>query len=86
MFDFYKNKELFSGNRLRETSECLELTCRLGCDYGFVISSETQCPMCQCRNPCQDVTCGEGLECQMVDVACDNDYCPPVPACKYLYS
>ncbi|GLH00224.1 Papilin [Gryllus bimaculatus] len=66
---------------LREELECLGLTCRLGCDYGFVMDVETQCPRCECRNPCEEVQCMNGEECQMVEVSCDDIYCPPVPAC-----
>ncbi|KAB7506062.1 hypothetical protein Anas_04154, partial [Armadillidium nasatum] len=45
------SKELANCNRL-EVSSCSEVTCRLGCDYGFVLDSETACPICECRNPC----------------------------------
>lgn len=66
---------------LREELECLGLTCRLGCDYGFIIDPETRCPECECRNPCDEVDCPNGEECQMVEVSCDDVYCSPVPAC-----
>lgn len=66
---------------LRETLECLDLTCRMGCDYGFVLDPETQCPACECRDPCDGVSCGEGEECRTVEVSCEGEYCPPVPAC-----
>lgn len=67
--------------RLRETLECLDLTCRMGCDYGFVLDNDTQCPACECRDPCDSVTCGENEECRSVEVSCEGEYCPPVPAC-----
>lgn len=68
-------------DKLRESLECLDLTCRMGCDYGFILDSDTQCPSCECRDPCEGVTCIEGQECRTVEVSCDGEYCPPVPAC-----
>ncbi|XP_037953081.1 uncharacterized protein LOC119683469 [Teleopsis dalmanni] len=67
--------------QLREQIDCLDLTCRMGCEYGFQIDPNTRCPACQCRDPCDGVTCGDGKECRIVDVSCDEEYCPPVPAC-----
>ncbi|XP_041969156.1 papilin isoform X2 [Aricia agestis] len=67
-------------DKVRAELSCLELTCRMGCDYGFELS-ESRCPTCRCRDPCGDVTCPAGRACALVDVACDADYCPPVPAC-----
>uniref|UniRef100_A0A1B0CNV9 Thyroglobulin type i repeat protein n=1 Tax=Lutzomyia longipalpis TaxID=7200 RepID=A0A1B0CNV9_LUTLO len=66
---------------LRETLECLDLTCRMGCEYGFILDSDSRCPSCQCRDPCDNIQCPEHQECRTVDVSCDGEYCPPVPAC-----
>ncbi|KAG7298116.1 hypothetical protein JYU34_018885 [Plutella xylostella] len=66
--------------KIREELSCLDLTCRMGCDYGFELGAN-KCPTCKCREPCADVTCPDGRTCAVVDVACDADYCPPVPAC-----
>ncbi|XP_066152915.1 uncharacterized protein [Euwallacea fornicatus] len=66
---------------LRITIDCLDLTCRLGCEYGFILSEETGCPTCQCRDPCSGVSCMEDEQCQLVEVSCRDHYCPPVPAC-----
>lgn len=68
---------------LRETKECLDLTCRMGCEYGFILSEETGCPTCQCRDPCGGVACADDEQCQLVEVSCKDHYCPPVPACKW---
>ncbi|XP_012545066.1 balbiani ring protein 3 isoform X2 [Bombyx mori] len=67
-------------DKVREELSCLELTCRMGCDYGFELGAG-RCPTCKCRDPCSGVTCPAGRACATVDVACDADYCPPVPAC-----
>lgn len=67
-------------NKIRSELTCLDLTCRMGCDYGFELGAE-RCPTCRCRDPCAGVTCPAGRSCSAVDVACDADYCPPVPAC-----
>ncbi|KAK3918170.1 Equistatin [Frankliniella fusca] len=66
---------------LRESLDCLDLTCRLGCEFGFTLSPDTRCPLCVCRDPCAEAKCGPNAECHVVDVACDAEYCPPVPAC-----
>ncbi|KAH1000715.1 neurogenic locus notch homolog protein 3 isoform X1 [Dendroctonus ponderosae] len=66
---------------LRKTMDCLDLTCRMGCEYGFILSEETGCPTCQCRDPCSGVLCKEDEQCQLVEVSCRDQYCPPVPAC-----
>lgn len=66
---------------VRESLTCLDLTCRLGCEFGFTLSAETRCPLCECRDPCAEAKCGPDAECHVVDVACDAEYCPPVPAC-----
>lgn len=67
--------------KLRETMDCLDLTCRMGCEYGFVLAEDTGCPQCQCRDPCAGVKCRPEEQCQLVEVSCKEHYCPPVPAC-----
>ncbi|CAB3248715.1 unnamed protein product [Arctia plantaginis] len=74
------NASAIDCEKVRSELSCLELTCRMGCDYGFELGSG-RCPTCKCRDPCAGVTCPDGRTCATVDVACDADYCPPVPAC-----
>lgn len=71
----------FECARIRDSLECLDLTCRMGCDYGFVLDTDTQCPTCACRDPCEGIQCDESHECRTVEVSCEGEYCPPVPAC-----
>lgn len=59
---------------------CPSPTCRLGCDYGYVLS-EDGCPTCQCRDPCTSIQCEPDDRCQLVEVSCDDRHCPPVPVC-----
>lgn len=68
-------------NKVRESLDCLDLTCRMGCDYGFILDLETQCPTCACRDPCEGIQCDDSSECRTVEVSCEGEYCPPVPAC-----
>ncbi|XP_050082531.1 uncharacterized protein LOC126569475 [Anopheles aquasalis] len=75
------NASTKSCEALRESLGCLDLTCRMGCDYGFVLDPDTQCPSCECRDPCDTVSCPDGQECRSVEVSCEGEYCPPVPAC-----
>lgn len=53
----------------------------MACDYGFQLDPVTRCPTCECRSPCDGIECQEGHECRIVEVSCENEYCPPVPAC-----
>lgn len=68
-------------NKVRDDLECLDLTCRMGCDYGFILDGDTQCPSCACRDPCEGIQCEDSHECRTVEVSCEGEYCPPVPAC-----
>lgn len=53
----------------------------MGCDYGFILDPETKCPTCECRDPCDGVSCPDSQECRLVEVSCEGEYCPAVPAC-----
>ncbi|CAH2094330.1 unnamed protein product [Euphydryas editha] len=75
-----RNASAVDCDKVRSNLTCLELTCRMGCDYGFELGAG-RCPTCRCRDPCAGVACPAGRACALVDVACDADYCPPVPAC-----
>lgn len=72
---------LFFIYSLRESIDCLDITCRMGCDYGFVLDPVTKCPSCECRDPCENTLCPDNYECRLVDVSCEGEYCPAVPAC-----
>ncbi|XP_072930127.1 uncharacterized protein [Epargyreus clarus] len=74
------NASALDCDKIRSSLSCLDLTCRMGCDYGFELGAGG-CPTCRCRDPCAAVRCPAGRACALVDVACDADYCPPVPAC-----
>ena len=82
-----KDNRLSSGLCLKlrhdTESECPGLLCRLGCDYGFAIDNVTQCPVCECRNPCEVTTCPEaGQECQLIVTQCaESPFCPALPFC-----
>lgn len=66
--------------QIRDQMSCLGLICRLGCDFGFLMDEEG-CPLCSCRNPCQNASCGPGRSCQFLEVNCEEDWCPPLPHC-----
>jgi hypothetical protein len=63
-------------------SECPGLLCRLGCDYGFATDNATNCPLCECRNPCDVTNCPDGQQCQLVVSPCpETPFCPALPFC-----
>ena len=46
------------------------------------MDNETQCPVCECRNPCDVAKFPEGEECQMVVSLCpEAPFCPALPFC-----
>lgn len=83
-FEYFRaqSKAAEDCNDLRNNLDCLDLTCRMGCEYGFELDEETRCPKCQCKDPCSAVSCAKNEQCQLVEVSCKDYYCPPVPACK----
>ncbi|GAB6024412.1 hypothetical protein CHUAL_009577 [Chamberlinius hualienensis] len=64
---------------------CDGLLCRLGCDYGFRYGEEDGCPICDCRSPCDEIRCGPGEQCQLIEVDCNGGFCPSVPQCLPVY-
>ncbi|KAA0184584.1 hypothetical protein HAZT_HAZT010993, partial [Hyalella azteca] len=75
------SRSLVTCEKLRESLTCGEVLCRLGCDYGFVLDPDTACPLCMCRDPCDDVECSSGFTCELVDIPCVDGVCPPIPQC-----
>jgi hypothetical protein len=68
-------------NRLDK--QCYGLRCRLGCEYGFSLSKETGCPLCECNELCDSANCVEGTHCEMTPVSCVDGslMCPSIPLC-----
>ncbi|XP_012936013.1 uncharacterized protein LOC101854400, partial [Aplysia californica] len=54
--------ELTNCSRLEEACTELEACPNLKCAYGHQRNT-LHCPICQCRNPCQDMRCGKGERC-----------------------
>ena len=67
--------------KLTEPKPCAGLLCRMLCPYGFELDEEG-CPLCQCRDPCRGIKCPGSLTCQLDEVACLKEPCPPIPTCK----
>lgn len=55
--------------------------CRMLCPHGFHLD-ENGCEYCECRNVCKGVKCPGGTQCEVEEVPCSVDPCPPVPSCK----
>lgn len=51
------------------------------CPHGFALDVDG-CPLCRCRDPCEDIRCPNSLDCQLEELACSDPPCPPVPTCK----
>lgn len=52
------------------------------CPAGFERDASTGCSICRCRDPCNGVQCPNGQTCQVQEVKCKSEPCPPVPTCK----
>lgn len=65
-----------------ESADCPASSCRMYCPSGFARDARSGCPKCQCRDPCEGVVCPGDLSCQLQEVACLMDPCPPIPTCK----
>lgn len=52
------------------------------CPAGFARDPRSGCPKCQCRDPCEGIDCPGGQSCQLLQVTCLTEPCPPVPTCK----
>lgn len=65
-----------------KTVDCPAASCRMFCSSGFSRNATTGCPMCKCFDPCSDVKCPNGHECEPIEIKCKNDPCPPIPTCR----
>ncbi|KAK7082228.1 hypothetical protein SK128_021740, partial [Halocaridina rubra] len=60
---------------------CPAMNCDLACLHGYRLD-DSGCPVCACRDPCEEVSCATPLEeCRIVHVACVDEPCPPLPVC-----
>lgn len=66
----------------KEPENCPASACRMFCPSGFSRDPKTGCTQCRCRDPCDGLTCPNGQSCQLVEVKCKTEPCPPVPTCK----
>ncbi|XP_018495500.1 uncharacterized protein LOC100903276 [Galendromus occidentalis] len=52
------------------------------CPYGFETDAQG-CALCECKNPCRDVECPNGTECQVDDSGCTaGEPCSPSTNCR----
>ncbi|KAA0184585.1 hypothetical protein HAZT_HAZT010995 [Hyalella azteca] len=63
---------------------CAGYQCRMLCPYQFALDDQG-CPLCKCRDPCEDLTCPEGLSCVLQDTTCSAAPCPPLPTLLYIF-
>lgn len=68
--------------RCKEPENCPASACRMFCPSGFARDPLTGCTQCRCRDPCDDVSCPNGQSCQLMEVKCKTEPCPPLPTCK----
>ncbi|XP_022255570.1 balbiani ring protein 3-like [Limulus polyphemus] len=61
--------------------KCAGHTCRMLCPYGFELD-DYGCPICECRDPCKGVKCPANQKCEVEEVPCVDELCPPLPTCK----
>lgn len=67
-----------------EPQPCAGHTCRMFCPHGFALAQDG-CPLCKCRDPCEDIRCPSALACHLEDLSCSDPPCPPVPTCKFNF-
>ena len=67
---------------ITDPKPCAAHTCRMLCPHGFALDDDG-CPKCQCHDPCSEIQCPGALNCELEDVACIKQPCPPVPRCEY---
>lgn len=63
-------------------NECPAASCRMFCSSGFARNITSGCPICKCYDPCNDVKCPNGHECEPIEIKCKNEPCPPIPTCR----
>lgn len=66
----------------KEPEHCNASACRMFCPSGFARDAETGCTVCRCRDPCDGLDCPNGQTCQLQEVQCKSEPCPPLPTCK----
>jgi hypothetical protein len=66
----------------QQQDECPAASCRMFCSSGFARNNTNGCPICKCYDPCNDVKCPNGHECEPIEIKCKNDPCPPIPTCR----
>lgn len=55
-------------------TQCPALQCSGFCQYGYVID-KSGCRTCECRMPCNDISCPADEECKMMKVECIDEPC-----------
>lgn len=63
-------------------AECPAASCRMFCSSGFSRNATTGCTICKCYDPCLDVKCPNGHQCEAIEIKCKNEPCPPIPTCR----
>ncbi|KAF5294978.1 hypothetical protein FQR65_LT10621 [Abscondita terminalis] len=74
--------DIVCGVRYKCVKICPAFECKLYCKYGYELDSNN-CPICKCKNPCQNVTCPKFHYCAVREIFCAKEPCPePKPYCK----
>lgn len=68
--------------RCKEPDHCPASACRMFCSSGFARDEQSGCSLCRCRDPCQGIECPHEHICQLTEVKCKVEPCPPIPTCK----
>jgi len=66
-------------------SLCDSTVCASTCDYGFR-TDELGCGTCECDDPCNQMSCGDGEECVMTtEESCQEASCILHPQCRKIF-
>ncbi|KAK4885140.1 hypothetical protein RN001_001411 [Aquatica leii] len=70
------------GTRFNCVKKCPDILCTLYCPYGFELDCNN-CPVCSCKNPCNNVICPKYHYCVVNQIYCKKAPCPePFALCK----
>ncbi|OQV15699.1 putative Uncharacterized protein ZC84.1 [Hypsibius exemplaris] len=57
------------------------MMCRMDCPFGFKHDPADGCPVCDCEDPCEMISCPNGRECKVIEMKAVHNTTTRVPIC-----